>query len=754
MIQRMDLFWALLGLPLAAGAPHLHAAVDSSGGFVVTLDGLPWLESGEVRVGQWSSHAGLTLLSQARAVGSDALGGYTSETMMWGRPGDKDPLMHTSIRAYDVDPSCLVFEQFFPKDLHLEAAPWGTKLVAPATLFPSFKSNARAGDLDCFAYHGVFPSMRHCKLASFAPTHQGGAPLVLYNATASSRPMTVFAPLATPKAQHMFAGDGMVGAGVKGTVSFIPSGWKQTFILSAAFGILDGMMAWGDLMLRFTGKQRADMYRDDVVGSIGFWTDNGGYYHYATGSNETYEEVLPKVKAYHDSLGIPFRHWQFDSWFYPKDGKVDPGGGGGAVVNWTALPSVFPHGMTYIQSKLGVPMVMHNRQWSPNSDYVKHEPFKWYKSPKAAVPEDPEAFFRWFFTQQEGWGLTMYEQDWMCTEYDNVEALQTNISMGDLWLHGMAAGAESSGRTVQYCMPYPYDVLSASAYPAVTNARATDDYIKRDKQWAIGATSMFYWAIGILPFKDGFYSSNLPQVGGQVVGPETAPNRAALMAVLSGASVGPMDGIYLLNATRVMSTCRADGKVLKPDRPVMPLESCFDAGVDPAGCHNYFTYSELSGYGSAVRPFKIFYLFMDQPGLLHVRDVMRTGLEERDYVVYDWYSGKLTWLDAATPSSVFSVLGGYEGHSYALLVPLIYGSGWALIGERAKLVPTSSLRFRDLDVNAGVFSLEVNGVAGEVVEVCAVERHSGMLCKEVRFERSEWLSVQFAAPASDVVALV
>lgn len=121
---------------------------------------------------------------------------------------------------------------------------------------------------------------------------------------------------------------------------------------------------------------------------------------------------------------------RFDSWFYPKDGKVDPGGGGGAVVNWTrwaqlllhhiwlsagemretinhangkqtksrplvhfyawlcmhkpssaeisiewltaselqslrtifclsrtALPSVFPHGMAYIQSKLHVPMV-------------------------------------------------------------------------------------------------------------------------------------------------------------------------------------------------------------------------------------------------------------------------------------------------------------------------------------------------------------------------------------------------------------
>ena len=60
-----------------------------------------------------------------------------------------------------------------------------------------------------------------------------------------------------------------------------------------------------------------------------------GYYHYATGTNETYEETLPKVKvrmagsaalnrcfdgcavdmhlilqAYHDSLGVPFKHWQ------------------------------------------------------------------------------------------------------------------------------------------------------------------------------------------------------------------------------------------------------------------------------------------------------------------------------------------------------------------------------------------------------------------------------------------------------------
>ena len=64
---------------------------------------------------------------------------------------------------------------------------------------------------------------------------------------------------------------------------------------------------------------------------------------------------------------------------------------------------------------------MHNRQWSPRSDYIINLPqFEWYSSRLASVMVDPPAFFDWFFRQQEGWGLSMYEQDWMCTEYDQV----------------------------------------------------------------------------------------------------------------------------------------------------------------------------------------------------------------------------------------------------------------------------------------------------------------------------------------------
>merc|ERR1712072_960167 len=252
--------------------------------------------------------------------------------------------------------------------------------------------------------------------------------------------------------------------------------------------------------------------------------------------------------------------------------------------------------MKYIQEKLGLPMVMHNRQWSTKSDYVKHwTDIEWYSSSKAAVPKDPVKFFDRFFTQQEGWGLAMYEQDWMVTEYQEVDALHTNISMGDLWLYGMAEGAARSKRTVQYRMPTPYEVLSASNLPAVTNARATGDYFHSNNQWAVGQTSLFYRALNILPFKDGFYSSTNKQVGGQTEGPETNPDREALMATLSAAMVGPMDGINLLNKTRVMTTCRADGQVLKPDRPLTPPDACFRQG-NPT-CKVYLTHSDVNGLG-------------------------------------------------------------------------------------------------------------------------------------------------------------
>ena len=145
------------------------------------------------------------------------------------------------------------------------------------SVFPAFSRTSPSGkDLDVFAYHGVFPSLLEGTLSSFLPTAEGGAPLVVFDADNSSLPMVVFSPLNFPKAQHVTATSAYFGAGVKAKVEITPAGWTQAYVLSAGLGINAGMMAWGDRVLKYTGKPRANPYLDQTHSTIGFWTDNGG----------------------------------------------------------------------------------------------------------------------------------------------------------------------------------------------------------------------------------------------------------------------------------------------------------------------------------------------------------------------------------------------------------------------------------------------------------------------------------------------
>ena len=170
---------------------------------------------------------------------------------------------------------------------------------------------------DCRAFIDWPPTLFHAlrtlclaieaKLSSFEPTSEGAAPIVIFDADAEELPMAVFSPVNYPKAQHVTAAADYFGAGVKAKVLVTPAGWTQTYMLSAGHGINSGMMAWGDRMLTFTGKKRADMYvslllllrhffviciprlifyhaenryLDQTHSTIGFWTDNGAISQY------------------------------------------------------------------------------------------------------------------------------------------------------------------------------------------------------------------------------------------------------------------------------------------------------------------------------------------------------------------------------------------------------------------------------------------------------------------------------------------
>nr|KAG5688829.1 hypothetical protein BaRGS_017061 [Batillaria attramentaria] len=84
---------------------------------------------------------------------------------------------------------------------------------------------------------------------------------------------------------------------------------------------------------------KGDYYRktDQTINYLGYWTDGGAYYYYDTEPGKNYEQTILDVKTYADSLSLPYRYVQYDSWFYAKDSH-------GAVTTWTPTPDIAPDG--------------------------------------------------------------------------------------------------------------------------------------------------------------------------------------------------------------------------------------------------------------------------------------------------------------------------------------------------------------------------------------------------------------------------
>jgi len=292
-------------------------------------------------------------------------------------------------------------------------------------------------------------------------------------------------------------------------------------------------------------------------------------------------------------------------------------------------------------------------------------------------------------------------------------------------------------------------------------------------EWAVGGTALFYWALGILPFKDGFYSSNVKQLGGQTVGPELHPDREALMATLSCAMVGPMDGIELLNKSRVMASCRSDGLVLKPDAPLTTSESCF-LRADPT-CQIYHTFTDMAlidemtdemarssamvkgskgermgskGERVAATTFRTHYLFSNN--VVPITAEMLHQPSPATHVWFNWYTGELGTFGHSN-----NLTAGYEGHLYLLVLPLL-PNGWALLGEVHKHVPLSRKRFRSVTTAGTSLTALVAGIKGEDVYVCACHcgngrsaapsLSAGQVCLTVHFDEDTDKRVTFTLP--------
>ncbi|KAK7471361.1 hypothetical protein BaRGS_00035999 [Batillaria attramentaria] len=332
-----------------------------------------------------------------------------------------------------------------------------------------------------------------------------------------------------------------VSWGVMGGVDSVPMGFEyQTVLYYGYFGINQEFSAWGDRMKAFYDK--GDYYRktDQTINYLGYWTDGGAYYYYDTEPGKNYEQTILDVKTYADSLSLPYRYVQYDSWFYAKDSH-------GAVTTWTPTPDIAPDGFQYGYPPLVV---------SSKTPYAKQNGggFNFIVESEKAIPQDLN-FWLWLFKESRTWGLTVYEQDWLDVEFAGLNARCRQ------WMW-RGLGCSRWGRQhVQRVSPS-------------STARVSGDYRAGSDQWQIGKASVFADAMGIAPFKDNFWTTEV-QPGNRYKLNETHPELQAAVAVLSTGPVAPSDMIGRTNVSMLMQCCRADGLVLRPAKPATAIDKQF-----------------------------------------------------------------------------------------------------------------------------------------------------------------------------------
>ena len=565
----------------------------SSPEFHVALSGHPWLQSGPVafRDGDtWYS-------SDDNSLKLDNMDNVTQEdfvawTFTWVAVSNASCKTTTYAKIYTNHP-VVVFGQVFDT-----GAAAGSKDGSPDKLrssFPTFENTGAelgsivfGGGQVSQAYIGRWPS------SSLYEGEDGGYPVVLFDEAMENT--IVLSPLNTFMSSLQAtwtttAKELVFGFGIMDSVKEIPEEYAYETVLVAGQNVTDTMMKWGKFMQRFYNRDDSYRYSDYTINYLGYWTDNGACYHYCTGKYDNYEDALVDMKKYSDQQGIPYRYLQLDSWWYYK--------GHGGVKNWTAMTTVFPHGLSYIANVWKTPIVAHNRMWSKNTDYAKQNGGKYdfIINGNLALPTEYSFWLDLMGNASRDWNLLVYEQDWLSTEYRGLKNLTTDLNLGRQWLMQMGNAARSQGLTIQYCMSWVRHLLQTVEIPAVTQVRVSGDYQPNNSQWQIGDSTILADSLGIAAFKDNFHSVKVEAGCCNLPTTENSPELESTIAALSKGPVGIGDEVGKSDTYIILPLCMSDGRLLKPTRPLKSLDSSFVQrafGTGGPSGHLYAAYTEVS----------------------------------------------------------------------------------------------------------------------------------------------------------------
>lgn len=398
------------------------------------------------------------------------------------------------------------------------------------------------------------------------------------------------------------------------------------------------------------------------------------------------------------------------------------------MTNWTAQTDIFPNGLDYLYNQTGWLVQAHNRYWDMDTVYAKANggPYDFIidQINHGSVPTDASFWIDLFTNSKSGWGLTVYEQDWLFNEfYQYVSPMLENVYLAKEWLLQMGYGARQNHLNVQYCMPYIRHLLQSLEIDIVTQARASDDYVVSPYEgvdnWRIGGQTVLLEALGLASSKDGFWSTEYQS--GNPYGEDRYEPYSSLHSVVATLSSGPVaiaDGIGYSNVSLVLKSCRQDGRLLQPDEPARMIDEVFlnqaFSDVGPDG-EVWFASSYLNDlqYGyvfvadlSSDYNLNIYSLLSDSFHLYHSIDKNPLPL---DIDLHGPSEPDLTILQC-----------GQSDFQLYLLAPIL-SNGWTFFGEVSKWVSVSSCRFTSMEVHVYGITVKAIGASNEVVTVAFMD---------------------------------
>jgi hypothetical protein len=559
------------------------------------------------------------------------------------------------------------------KSLGLFSETCGAAAEMPPAAFPEFTTVP--AKLHVFSYG----------LHEFAPPH--------FSANEISTPWLLFddeanAFLISPASHFMVAsmiGDGhkKIASGFNPDLRNVPAGFTQQTLVAFGKGINKTWDAWGKALVDLQGAKRPADDADATLKYLGYWTDNGAAYYYNYDFAKGYANTLLGLVEQYRQEEIPIRYLQLDSWWYSKtttgyDGTVGktkksaklPEGAWnryGGLLEYKAHPDLFPDGLAAFQKAAGLPLVTHNRWIDPASPY--HEKYK--ISGIAAV--DP-LWWDSIAGYCKASGIVTYEQDWLNYIYEYSPGFSHELGTAEAFLDNMARACKEQGVTIQYCMPLPCNFLQGSRYDNLTTIRVSGDRFNLSRWNDFLYTSRMASALGMWPWTDVYMSGEMNNL---------------LLSTLSAGPVGIGDALGAENKANLMQAVRADGVIVKPDAPMVPLDASYIA--DAQNLKTPLTASTYTDH-DGIKTEYVFAFRRPKTAGDGIRFApAELGLTRAAYV-YDYFSGQGVRRDA---DGAFAASLGDKGSAFYVVAP-VGKSGIAFLGDKGKFVGTGKQRIDSL----------------------------------------------------------